>query len=366
MTELEIKNKLKTYYEEASANKTVYFSQDLRRCLDLILKRVNVNRGVYTVLITLAYYKVLNPSQDVRYHKIDLPGGFSGRSFDTKYITPFLKKLNLPSMAESGWLTRSLEQDYPYDFNFNGKITPESLKTSFLRVVNAIQQDSKNAENILIELLRGGIKYREDNKVEILRISSDDVSIADIIYMLEKHFTKNYKTHGGAKLPVLAFYAIYSILVPEMGRYKDCRLLPLGSHTASDRTSNSAGDIEIAKGDHIFEAIEVKLDKPITPQIVRVAYEKINKFGVERYYILSGKEQDSGDTLTNNRLVFEIEREHGCQVIINGLYQSLKYYLRLISTPKDFLNKYAELVEVDSELQVEHKVALRVLMNEFF
>ena len=366
MTELEIINKLNNSYAEANTNKTIYFSNNTRKYLDFILERINVNKGVYTVLVTLALYKTLNPSQDIRYHKIDLPGGFSGRSFDTKYVTPFLKEMNLPSMAESGWLTRSLEQDYPYDFNFNGKITPEFLKTSFLNIVHEIQQSSKNAQDILIELLRGGIKYREDNKVEISRITSDDVSISTIIHMLEDHFTRNYNTHGGSKLPVLAFYAIYSILVPEMGRYKDCELLRLGSHTASDRTSKSAGDIEVSKGDHIFEAVEIKLDKPITPQIVRVAYEKINKFKVERYYILSGKEQNPGDISTNSQLVFEIEQEHGCQVIINGLYQSLKYYLRLISTPKDFLNKYAELVESDTELQIEHKEALRELMAKYF
>ena len=49
--------------------------------------------------------------------------GFSGRSIDTKYITPTLKELGLTSMSESGWLTRSLEQPYPYDFKYQGKIS---------------------------------------------------------------------------------------------------------------------------------------------------------------------------------------------------------------------------------------------------
>lgn len=42
--------------------------------------------------------------------------GYSGRSFDTKYITPFMKfKFPKIAMRESGWLTRSLEQLEPYD-----------------------------------------------------------------------------------------------------------------------------------------------------------------------------------------------------------------------------------------------------------
>ena len=40
---------------------------------------------------------------------MELENGFSGRSFDKKIVTPTLRKLKLPCMAESGWLTRSLE-----------------------------------------------------------------------------------------------------------------------------------------------------------------------------------------------------------------------------------------------------------------
>jgi DNA (cytosine-5)-methyltransferase 1 len=271
-------------------------------------------------------------------------------------------------MAESGWLTRSLEQDYPFDKNFNGMITPVELKNSFLRVVAKIQENSSEAEKVLLALLHGGIEYRENNKIEIARVDTDDIRIETVVSMLKDHFTTRYATHGGSKLPVLAFYAIYSIIVPEMSRYKNCHLLKLGSHTASDRTSKSAGDIEVARNNSksIFEAVEIKLDKPITPQIVQVAYEKINKFGVERYYILSGVEQKQDDVEKNAQLTFEIQQEHGCQLIINGLYPSLKYYLRLIATPKEFLDKYTELVENDTELQPVHKERLQELIDEYF
>lgn len=56
--------------------------------------------------VTLIVYKILHPQQDIRNHQTQIKGGFSGRTIDTKYITPTLKELNLPSMAESGWLTR--------------------------------------------------------------------------------------------------------------------------------------------------------------------------------------------------------------------------------------------------------------------
>ncbi len=54
----------------------------------------------------------------------------SGRSIETKFITPTLKELGLPSMAESGWLTRSLEQPYPYTFDYEGKISGKGISIS--------------------------------------------------------------------------------------------------------------------------------------------------------------------------------------------------------------------------------------------
>ena len=87
-----------------------------------ITNNIDRNKGVYTVLITLMVYKLLHPEQDVRYFQNKMKGGFSGRTIDAKFITPTLKELGLPSMAESGWLTRSLEQPYPYTLKYEGEI----------------------------------------------------------------------------------------------------------------------------------------------------------------------------------------------------------------------------------------------------
>jgi DNA (cytosine-5)-methyltransferase 1 len=51
-------------------------------------------------------------------------------------------------------------------------------------------------------------------------------------------------------------------------------------------TSKSAGDIEIFNKDELFEAIEIKLDKPIDTNILRIAKEKIIKYNPKRYYII--------------------------------------------------------------------------------
>jgi DNA (cytosine-5)-methyltransferase 1 len=294
-----------------------------------------------------------------------MQNGFSARSIDTKYITPTLNELGLPAMAESGWLTRSLEQPYPYTMNYQGEISGVGMKQAFLRTVNYFQEDEELAEPILRILLNSAINYREANKVEITKIATDDdIQISEILNILRNHFFTVYGTHGGSKLPVLAFYAVYTFLVNEMSRYNGAELLPLGSHTASDRTSNSSGDIEIAKAGEIFEAVEVKLDKAPDLQMVRVAYGKITKFNPERYYILSGLGIVPIEQAQINELISTIQTEHGCQLIIDGLYNSLDYYLRLVANPKQFLNRYIELVMADNELSVEHKERLKEILED--
>ncbi len=336
--------------------------KNLNKELMLISGNVNKNKGVFTVLITLAVHKIIDPVQDIRYFQAKFPNGFSARGIDTKYITPTLKRLGLPAMAESGWLTRSLEQPYPYDFHYNGEISGIGMKDAFLKIIDCIQTNGELSESILRVLLNGAIKYRETNKIEIHKIkSNDNVQISEIMKILHEHFEYQYGTHGGAKLPVLAFYAIYTFLICEMSRYENANLLPLGSHTASDRTSNSSGDIEIEKDGKIFEALEMKLGKIPDEQMVRVAFDKIIKFNTERYYILSSL--DPIEIGKINELIFQIQTEHGCQLIVNGLYKTLSYYLRLISNPKLFLNKYIELVEHDYELSIEHKIKLKDILT---
>lgn len=88
-------------------------------------------------------HKSLHPNQDIRNHQTSIENGYSGRTFDTKYITPFLKSVKFPAMAESGWLTRSLEQKVPYDSYYSGAIKPDSLKTAFLQIIDFIQKGSE-------------------------------------------------------------------------------------------------------------------------------------------------------------------------------------------------------------------------------
>lgn len=358
---------LEKIYREAINNKiyTKELSEDETKWIDIISKKCFNQKGVFAVLVTLFVYKIKHSKQDIRNHQKQIKGGFSGRTIDTQYITPALKKLGLPSMAESGWLSRSLEQPYPYTLDYEGKIGNLEVKQSFLNLIDRVEVHNQNPKYILVELFKRVLGIQKQNIIKIELIKNPDIlTIKKIITLLDKQFLYNYHTSYGSKLPVIAFYSIYTILINELSRYNNCTLKELGSHTLSDRTSKSAGDIEIYKNTTLFEAIEIKLDKSIDANLLRIAKEKIIKYNPTRYYILSyvGLKQEEAQEICN--IVDEVKLTHGCQIIINGVIPTLKYYLRLIDDLNSFFEIYTNLIQNDSELKSIHKEVFQNLVKE--
>lgn len=361
------KKLLETYENSFTVNDITDIDNETIVNIETIGSKINSQKGVFTVLTTLVTHKSLFPSQDVRKHQTSMLGGFSGRSIDTAHITPTLKQLGLPSMAESGWLTRSLEQPYAYTLDYNGKISNREVKKAFLETLNYLENNPTKATNILRLILFQAIQARKRSIVEITPLENpENLTIDKIIAALDEQFYFNYGTHGGSKLPVIAFYSIYESLIKELTRYNGCELVPMGSHTASDRTSKTAGDIEISKDGSIFEAIEIKLDKKIDCNIIRIAIEKIKRFNPERYYVLSYIGIKISDKLEIADLITQIKMEHGCQLIINGVIPTLKYYLRLITSLDEFIECYNEAIENDTELKKAHKDKWNELIQKHF
>ncbi len=351
------KEKLKEIIEKSISTEILDLSQNTLDNVKIISDSCFSQKGVYTVFVTLCIYKIINPSQDIRNHQTQIVNGFSGRNIDTNYITPTLKELGLPSMAESGWLTRSLEQPYPYTLDYEGKISNKKVKKAFLELIDDIQVKKVNIESILLLLFKQILILQSQNRIKIQPLENpDNLTILKLVDVLDKQFSFKYEVSGGSKLPVLAFYAIYQIIIiKEIGRYKDSILKPLGSHTACDKSSKSAGDIEIFKNNFLYEAIEIKLDKEIDTQIIRVAKEKIEKFNPTRYYVLSYYEIKSENKDEIQTIIDEVKDIHGCQIVANGLLNTLKYYFRLIENLDDFIKIYSNLIENDDELKVQHK-----------
>lgn len=337
-----------------------HFDDNEQSDLQTVLDHLESNKGVFTVLITLFVKKIIDPDQDIRAHQRKLDGGFSGRGFDTKEITPFLQEQNLLYMQSgSGWLTRSLEQSEPYDQNYPGAIRPPRLREAFLRLIqNAEDGGDDWAESYLQIILMGLIWYREEN-VGISLFRPVKLPISEVVQNVISHSDTNVQ--GASRLPVLAIFAILDVLVKETNRYRRCRIAPLESHTTADSKTHHIGDINIFdEYDSIFEAYEIKHKIQITVPIIRVSAEKLTSTTAERYYILTTYPHKDYSEFAEE--IRRVSRTHGCQVIVNGVYETLRYYLRLLGDSKAFINAYVNLLEGDEEVGL----ALKKSWNRIF
>jgi len=94
---------------------------------------------------------------------------------------------------------------------------------------------------------------------EILLIRPYAFACNQISNLLDDHFNSSYKAEGASRLPVLAIYAAYECLIKEAKRFEKKELLPIESHTSSDKSSGRIGDIDIIdEKKREFEAVEVK------------------------------------------------------------------------------------------------------------
>lgn len=330
--------------------------ESIKLQVDTIVNSSEKSKGVMTVAFTSIVYKSLNPDQDVRNHQTSIANGYSGRTFDSSYITPFLRSKSFPCMSESGWLTRSLEQKHPYNRSYPGAITPKSLKNAFLGLLETISTTPIDTKTVVLYFLSKLIISRDSKQIPIAKPAN--LTIGVIIDSLVKHFNAPYKSHGASRLPVLAFYAIYQVLTQELKRFDGKKLLPLENHTSADSQSGRLGDIDILDSDgNSFEAVEIKFGREIDHNIVEIAKDKIISSKVTRYYILSTKEIRQSDMDRIEKTITQVKNTHGCQIVVNGIVPSLKYYMRLIDAPAKFVEYYAALLASDESINYEHRKA---------
>jgi DNA (cytosine-5)-methyltransferase 1 len=154
-------------------------------------------------------------------------------------------------------------------------------------------------------------------------------------------------------------------MIKELKRFEGKVLMPLEEHTSADRSSGRVGDIEVRDSNgSVFEAVEIKHGIPINLQLVRDAYEKFKSHPIQRYYLLSTADIDSSNIENLTKEVSKILNIHGCQVIVNGIYPSLKYYLRFLHNTYDFIDNYVENLKKDKTIKYEHKLKWNEIVSQ--
>jgi DNA (cytosine-5)-methyltransferase 1 len=330
------------------------------------------HKGVLTVLITCLVQKVIAPEQDIRLHLKTMSGGYSRRFLDTKYVTPFLREQGYPGMRENSWSNRSLEQPYPYDKNYPGKITPFSLKLSFLSLLEDVQSNPSLARDFLVFLFAKLERFRRSaggsGFVRLPVEFTAGLSVVTIVEMLETHFNAKYRGMGGsARLPVLALYSLYQCLIPELARYKGKSLLPLKSPASATSKSGTVGYIVVVNSasGQAYEGIEIKFEVALTLNLVQAVAQKISLSTVERYYLISTATTKPDEQTKIEKYLATVKAEHGFELFVDEVLPVLNYYLRLISDPAKFLDYYALNLEQHSTIKAEHRLAWISILQSY-
>jgi len=257
-----------------------------RRHLDILVDNAQGHRGVLAVLITSLVKKVDDPGQDVRRHQAGMEDGYAGRTYDANHITPFMKAV-FPrlAMSESGWLTRSLEQPLPYTLDYPAKMKNSDVRDALLQTLHTVEEREGNARTLLRALFVLIVRRFTELQRKVVPLSSRDaVAVQEVVAAVDAHFSSS----KASRLPVIAMYSAYELLIQHVGRYAGKALAPLLSHTTADRRTDNVGDIQVLGVDGAFwEAVEVKHLIPITADLVLDAYLKIQDTPVGRYYLLT-------------------------------------------------------------------------------
>lgn len=312
----------------------------------------------FTNIVTCLAIKVAKPNVDIRYHQVqiqsktDRPSGFNFRGVSEKTVYPWLSAHTF-EVAKSGWQTRTFERPKPYMLDYDENIG--DIKDAFLATFDEIEEKGASAAEALAYLVYLQLFHRESKKITLSIPKTQDIQL--IVQVFKSHFFHKYKASKGAsRLPVLALYAIYSVMLQQLARYEGMVLKPLEEHSAADSQTGAIGDIEVIKvaAGGVFEAVEVKHDIALSEQIVKDAARKIMSTSVDRYYILTTNPNCEPDN-TVQLLIAKIKTMYNCQLIANGVVPSIKYYLRLLSDPSAVLPKYVELLAQDKAIAHEHR-----------
>lgn len=336
-------------------------SIQIKQDIDFLIEKIDTNKSLISALVTSLVKKISNPKQDIRLHRKDFENGYSARVLDTQVTSPFFKD-NFPKYAnkESSFLTLATRERIKWtkEEGTNLKIRDKKLKACFLNVFEQVELFYILPNDYLIYILA---KLIELSKIEKkffknsnFRLKKTEIlNIHLIIKMLQEHF--NIKQ--SSRLPVVAIYSIYEILLPKFERFKHKKLIELQVHTSADK--KGYGDIEIYNLDNQpFEIVEIKHNIPIDKYLIFDIAKKTQNIKIDRYYILTTFENGFINNNTEREVtefIFKLNKERGIDIIANGIISTLKYYLRFMDNYHEFIDIYTKNLIKEAKKSTEIK-----------
>lgn len=354
---------LEEVYLEAEEVAEADLGVDAPLCIQHLKDSRHAARGL---MLTCATYKALYPDQNILLTKAGTgEGGFSVRTYDEKATVEFLTRHNLYHNVQGHMQTSSLsfanyaEGDAP-------KTQPRQIGEWLLESMKYLQDSQspkKEARDFVLAILVGMIREREKELGQLVA-SPRGLTVDAAMSLVRRHVSGDYGKNS-ARLPQLAMYAMYQCIVGQLPRYTGCALAPLESQTTANRKTGSVGDIDVRSEDgRLFEAVETKHKRPVTESMVIESEDKIRFSPPDRYLILTTGDKNPEEADEILKVVRRVKANYGCEVIVNGVFDTLNYYLRLLPSVDLFIGKYAELLKSDKEVNYKVKDAWNKICAE--
>ncbi len=359
---------LRVAFQQASSNlkKPIISNVDIVERAQYVCRNLQ-NRAGIRLLLACSLAKAHNPEVDIRkpYTEIGDTDAYSGRTYDEKYITPFVDEHQLPCNATTAFLTPALRNRNTIltpDLNLVGR--PPKLYQLSLQLLTDVHNQEVSAQELLAELVRWLLIVRDERRqrmatlLEGLKSSKDAIPLPaeGIVTLIQQHLS----SPRSSRLPVLLVAAAYRVAENYLGE----RVAPLQGHNAADKQTGSLGDLEItlATGDDVITGYEMKTRR-VTIDDLNHALQKMG--GVERKidnYIFITTETITQAVKDYAASLYD--QTGGIEIVVLDCIGFLRHFLHLFHRLRmDFLDTYQELLldEPDSAVSQPLKEAFLAL-----
>jgi DNA adenine methylase len=348
-------------FQRASANleQSLIPNREIADLTNYVARNLK-NRAGVRLLMACLLAKLHRPQVDIRkpYTEIGDTDSFSGRTYDERYITPFINQHNLPCNSTTAFLTPALRNRnvmLTTDLYLVGK--PPQLYQAVLRLLDDTYNNRVMLEDLLAEIIRALLidrnerQQRIDALVSELKTIDDTVPLSseDIINLIEKHLSLK----GTSRLPVLAIAAAYQTAEEFLGK----KVLPLQSHNAADIQTGALGDVEITllTDDEIITSYEMK-NKQVTQEDIDRALQKLSTSGkrIDNYIFITTEAIDDRVQAYARSLYQETG---GIEFVVLDCIGFIRHFLHLFHRLRSrFLETYQTLLLAEASSAVSQPV----------
>ena len=318
------------------------------------------NRAGVRLLMACLLAKVHKPNIDPTkpYTEIGSDDCFSGRTYDERYISPFIADKDLPCNSTTAFLTpalRNVANPLSTELEIIGR--PRQVYIDAISLLHFVEDGKIDAGELLVDVIhrliviRNSKKQSLSQKLEELKNHSAEIILSseETITVIEQHLSCKHCS----RLPVLIVAAAYNAAKNTIGE----QIRPLLSHNAADEQTGSMGDVEVCliNDENGRTVYEMKMKKVLREDIDR-AIQKIANEGesIDNYIFITTDEIDENIFEYAKSMYEKLgQREIAILDCIGFLRHFLHFFHRL---RRRFIDEYQELLFNEPESAVRHEL----------